>query len=141
MNYKLPNGKVKRIPDDELKHYMASMGLTQDEAIQMYLEDEGILINEEQEALDQKAKDARITATIHQAREYKPKTQRERVMKPDPTKEGIIAAIAETLQEIADSVEIVNKTKLITFTIGKDQYKIDLTRKNLALAERKAAKK
>ena len=62
-------------------------------------------------------------------------------MKPDPTKEGIIAAIAETLQEIADSVEIVNKTKLITFTIGKDQYKIDLTRKNLALAERKAAKK
>ena len=130
--YKLANGKTVRIPMAEINKSMKLLNLSKDEAIQMYLEDEGYLENEEQEALEQKAKENRITATIHQAKstEAKQKTQRERVKKADPTKEGIIKAIAELLPTLtATDVAIVNEGKLITFKIGADEYKIDLIRK------------
>lgn len=130
--YKLPSGKVVRIPMAEINKSMALLGLTKDEAIQMYLEDEGYLENEEQTALERKAKESRITATIHQAKstEVKQKTQKERVKKADPTKEGVIKAIAEMLPDLnATDIVIVNEGKLITFKIGADEYKVDLIRK------------
>lgn len=130
--YKLPSGKVVRIPMAEINKSMALLGLTKDEAIQMYLEDEGYLENEEQTALERKAKENRITATIHQAKstEVKQKTQKERVKKADPTKEGVIKAIAEMLPDLnATDIVIVNEGKLITFKIGADEYKVDLIRK------------
>ena len=128
--YQLANGKVVRIPMEEIQKHMRLLRLTKDEAIQMWLEDEGYLENAEQEALERKAKENRITATIHQARaESAQKTQRERVKKDDPTKEGIIKAIAEMLPTLqAENIEVVNAGKLITFTIGKDKYKLDLIR-------------
>jgi hypothetical protein len=54
-------------------------------------------------------------------------SKRER--KADTTKEGVIQQIADFLTEngYAD-VEIVNKSKLITFKIGTDTYKLDLIR-------------
>lgn len=130
--YKLPSGKVVRVPMAEINKSIALLGLTKDEAIQMYLEDEGYLENEEQTALERKAKENRITATIHQAKstEVKQKTQKERVKKADPTKEGIIKAIAEMLPDLnATDIVIVNEGKLITFKIGADEYKVDLIRK------------
>lgn len=130
MNYKLPNGKTVRIPDKEIERNMQTLGLDKEEAIQVYLEDEGYLENEEQNALEKKAKENRITATIHQAKaEYKPKTQKERVKKDDPTKEGIIKAIAEMLPSLeATEVKIENVGKLITFKLGTDTFKLDLIR-------------
>lgn len=129
MLYELKGGKRVNIPDDTIAKYRAMLGLTQSEAVQMWLEDEGYEVNEEQEALCQKAKENRITATVHQAKSFTPKTQRERVKKPDPTKEGIIAAIAEMLPSLnATEVEVVNAGKIITFTIGGDKYKLDLIR-------------
>lgn len=131
--YALPNGKVKRIPMAEINKLMQFLQLSKDEAIQVYLEDEGDLINEEQEALEAKAKENRITATIHQAKakpEYKEKTQSERVKKDDKVKENIITQLAQTLEGIAgvDKIEIVNNTKLITFSIGEENFKLDLIR-------------
>lgn len=139
MVYKLKNGKTKIIPDEEIENNMRYLHLSRDEAIQVWLEDEGIEINPEQEALVQKAKENRITATIHQARADKPKTQRERVVKPDLPKETLIAEIAKLLDNLGCvNVEIVNKTKLITFQYGDDSYKVDLSRKNQKLAEKRA---
>ena len=128
--YKLPNGKVVNVPMEEVNKSMRLLKLSKDEAIQMWLEDEGYMENEEQEALERKAKENRITATIHQAKaEYKEKTQRERVKKDDPTKEGIIKAIAEMLPSVgAGDIEVVNIGKIITFQIGEDKYKLDLIR-------------
>lgn len=139
MVYKLKNGKTKIIPDEEIENNMRYLHLSREEAIQVWLEDEGIEINPEQEALVQKAKENRITATIHQARADKPKTQRERVVKPDLPKETLIAEIAKLLDNLGCvNVEIVNKTKLITFQYGDDSYKVDLSRKNQKLAEKRA---
>ena len=41
----------------------------------------------------------------------------------------VIAKIAEMLPEFAENVVIENKGKLITFTIGEDEFKIDLVQK------------
>ena len=48
MKYNL-DGKEIRIPDEEIKRYVETMHITEEEAIQIYLEDEGYLENEEQE--------------------------------------------------------------------------------------------
>lgn len=128
MIYEL-NGKKIRIPDDVLQISMAQLGLRQEEAIQMYLEDEGYLENAEQESLEKKAKENRITAKIHQARAENKKSQKERVKKADPTKEGIVSAIAEMLSTMgANEVTVVNAGKLITFKMGEDTFKVDLVR-------------
>lgn len=129
MMYELKGGKKVNIPDATIANYRRMLGLTQREAIQMWLEDEGYEVNEEQEALCQKAKENRITATIHEAKTFTQKTQRERVKKADPTKEGITAAIADLLPTLnAENVVIENAGKIITFTIGADKYKLDLIR-------------
>ena len=128
--YKLASGKIVNIPTAEIQRNMALLKISRDEAVDLWLYDNEYIGNDEADALTNKAKENRITATIHQAKaEYKQKTQRERVKKEDPTKEGIIKAVAEMLPSLnAENIEIVNAGKLITFTIGADKYKLDLIR-------------
>ena len=125
------NGKKLKIPDSEIEKSMKSLDLTKEEAIQMWLEDEGYLDNEEQEALEKKAKENRITATIHQAsaKDVRKKSQKERVRKENPTKEMVIAEIAKILPNFAENIQILNVSKLISFTIGEETYEIDLKQK------------
>lgn len=122
------NGKNINIPDISLERFMKSLNLTKEEAIQVWLEDEGYLENEEQEELTKKAKENHITATIHQASAKNPakKTQKERVHKENPTKEMIIREIAALLPNFAEDIEVLNIGKLISFRIGEDFYEIDL---------------
>lgn len=129
MNYNF-NGKNIRIPDADIERSMKMLELTKEEAIQVWLEDEGYLENEEQEELCKKAKENRITATIHEASAInKKKTQRERVRKENPTKEMVIAEIAKILPNFAENVQVLNIGKLISFTIGDNTYEIDLKQK------------
>ena len=129
MNYNF-NGKNIRIPDADIERSMKMLELTKEEAIQVWLEDEGYLENEEQEELCKKAKENRITATIHEAFAInKKKTQRERVRKENPTKEMVIAEIAKILPNFAENVQVLNIGKLISFTIGENTYEIDLKQK------------
>ena len=131
------NGKTLNIPDDFIQNAMTNLSIDEDEAIQLWLEDNDYEVNEEQMALDAKAKANVKVANIVKARAADPskkKTQRERVKKEDPTKEGVIAAFAKALPELAnaENVTIVNAGKLITFTIGEDTYKLDLVRQRKA---------
>jgi hypothetical protein len=129
--YTLENGRTVRVPNEAIERNMAILKISKQEAVDLWLYDEGYIDNEEADALTAKAKDNRVTATVHKAKstEYKQKTQKERVAKADPTKEGIISAIAEMLPNVnAENVVIANKGKLITFTIGAESYKLDLIR-------------
>lgn len=130
MFYKVNEKKTINIPDDYIQKCIKALKLSEYEAIQMYLEDEGIEVNEEQEELDRKAKASGITATIHQAKSDKPKTPRKIERKPDETKESIIANISQFLSEMngISEVNIANVGKLITFKLGKDTFKLDLIR-------------
>lgn len=128
MLYKLDNGKQVNIPDDELDKLVDKLNLSLAEAIELWLEDNDFQTNEEQEELDKKAKKERITATIHEAKADKPRKERKVVRKEDSTKEGIIKALAERLEELATEVKIENVGKLITFKLGDDSFKLDLIR-------------
>ena len=124
------NGKAVRINEQEVNKIAVGLDISKQEAVQVWLEDNGYLENAEQVQLDTKAKSNRITATIHQAKAINTKkTQRERVLKDDPTKENLIKCIKAALEENGcEKVEIVNKTKLISFTLGGETFKLDLIR-------------
>lgn len=128
MKYKVNDKKEINIPDELIENYMKTLELTKEEAIQMYLEDEEIEINEEQEALTKKAKENHVTAHLG-ARKNVENKKTERVRKENPTKEMIIKEVAKILPQFAQNVKIENVGKIITFSIGEDEFKIDLTQK------------
>lgn len=128
VNYDLPNGKKKRIPQADLDRLIKGFKVDQETAIEIWLEDEGILINEEQEELEQKAKANHITATIHQAKAEITKPRKKVERKPDETKESLISKLAETLETLADNVKITNIGKIIEFDLKGEHYKLDLIR-------------
>lgn len=138
MTYNL-NGKNIRIPDVDIEESMKTLNLTKEEAIKMYLEDEGYLENEEQEELEKKAKENRITATIHGASgidKTAKKTQKERCHKENPIKEALIKEISSFLScfelpegQKVKNVKVLNVGKLISFNIGEETYEIDLRQK------------
>ena len=124
------NGKNLKIPDVAIDNMMKFLEISKDEAIQVWLEDEGYINNPEQTALCEKAKESGIMRTIHEAKAITPvKTQRERVKKENPTKEKIIAEIAKLLAEFAENVTVVNDSKIIEFSMGDKDFKLDLTQK------------
>jgi hypothetical protein len=105
---------------------MKVLKLSKDEAIQMWLEDEGYIVNETVEELTAKAKVNKIN---HEAKSDKPRKPVKRERKPDIEKEKIITILAETLEKEGFSVEIANKSKLIEFNIGENHYKLDLIKR------------
>ena len=121
------NGKTISIPAATIQKFMKSLDITQDEAISLYLDDIGATINAEQTALTKKAEKAVKSASIVKARKAEPKTQTERVKKPDEVKESIIKTIAASLSKLG-TVTIVDERKILTLTIDEQIFKIDLTR-------------
>lgn len=128
MEYKTKKGKKVNIPDDEIDTLVDKLDLSIAEACELWLEDNALQVNEEQEELDKKAKASRITATIHEAKATKERKERKVVRKEDTTKENIIKALAERLEQLATEVKIENVGKLITFKLGEDSFKLDLIR-------------
>ena len=131
-DYKLENGKVIRINEKTIENLMDKLDLDREDAIQVYLEDEGYEINEEQEELTQKAKDNRITASIHKA-EGKKKERKKVERKPNPDKESLIASLADFLGELdeIENVQVTNVGKLIEFNFRGKAMKIDLVEKRV----------
>ena len=129
IEYELDEGQIVKIPREELARYMKLDGVkTEEDACWIWCEDNGKIINEEQEVLTKKAKDNRITATIHQARAEITKEKKKPERKPDETKESIISGLAEYLAEIVENVKVTNVGKIIEFDLKGEHYKLDLIR-------------
>ena len=125
MTYNL-NGKNIRIPDAENDKNSRLLGITREEAIQMYLEDEGYVENEQTayvEELTKKAKEAKIS---HDAKSEKPRKQVKRERKPDEEKENLIEILANALVAEGFEAKVTNKSKIIEFNVGDNHYKLDL---------------
>lgn len=129
------NGKMINIPDDEIAKAMKNLDLTKEQAIEMWLEDEGYLDNAEQIALCQVAKDNRITQVIHGTHE-KPrrKSEKPKTVKISPEKLLLFIQIQEMLEENYENVEILKENKLISVETNGKVLKIDL------IEQRKAKK-
>jgi hypothetical protein len=126
----LDDGRVVKVAAKYIERMVDKLEIDEEEAILTWLEDEEYLTNDEQDELTEQAKENKSVKIID-AKADKPekKTQKERTRKENPTKEMVIAKIAEMLPEFAENVVIENKGKLITFTIGEDEFKIDLVQK------------
>ena len=113
MKYKLKNGKEINIPEDEIANNMKGLDLTREEAIEVWLEDNEYEVNEEQEALNTKAKAVKIKhgAAAETRKERKPVERKE-----DTEKEQLIDTIWQAVAALEDvhNVQVVNKGKLIT---------------------------
>lgn len=130
MQYILNKKKIN-IPDTEIEKSMRLLDITKDEAIQMWLEDEGYLENKEQEKLCEKAKENRVTATIHDAgNKTKRKQSKPKTVKVSEEKQALFAEIHEKLCEYCDEIngtcEILKENKLISVKINGKTFKIDL---------------
>ena len=127
MKYTLENGKVINIPDSEIKAHMKNLDLTEDEAIQLYLEDEGYLDNEELEELDSKAKKVKIQHGASATEKTEKKEKKPRTVKISDEKQGLFYNIYHFLLDTyGGSVEMVKENKLLTLKIGEKTFKVDL---------------
>ena len=125
----LDNGKIVKVFKKWVDNTMVNLDTDMEDVLLMYLEDNGYLVNEDQEELNKKAKANKVKLDA-KATEPKKKTQKERVTKENPTKELIISTIAKALENLdIFNLTIENKTKLITFTFNNEDFKVDLVQK------------
>lgn len=124
----LETGKVVKVGAEWVERTIKALDTDLEDVLLMWLEDEGYLVNEEQEELVEKSKQNKVKLVAIDT--TKKKTQKERVVKENPTKELIIQTIANALQnlEITD-LKIENKAKLITFSFKNEDFKVDLVQK------------
>lgn len=124
----LANDKKVKVAKGYIDKNMKNLELDLEETLLVYLEDNGYIINQEQEELDKQAKG--VVKTIATKETPKKKTQKERTQKENPTKETIIQTIVNALQTLnVDNLTIENKAKLVTFTLDNKDFKIDLVEK------------
>ena len=138
-DYELKNGRYLISMENGKKYFMEvakvdslqkQLKISEFEAIEMWLEDNGYLVNEEQNALDMKAKGNKVKLATS-TEKPKAKTQRERTQKEQPEKEFLITNFYELLYALpgVDNVVCENKAKLITFDYKGASYKLDLVQK------------
>lgn len=126
MKYTLPNGKNVNIPDKEIEKNMKLLEISKEEAIEMWLEDEGYLDNEEQNELDEKAKKVKIDHGASAVDKTEKKEKKPREIKVSDEKQALFGEIVEKLAENGRNYEILKENKLICVKIGEKTFKIDL---------------
>ena len=145
-DYELQNGRYLISMENGKKYFMEvakvdslqkQLKISEFEAIEMWLEDNGYLVNEEQNALDMKAKGNKVKL-VTSTEKPKAKTQRERTQKEQPEKEFLITNFQELLFALpgVDNIVCENKAKLITFDYKGASYKLDLVQKRKSKVEK-----
>lgn len=133
MLYTNATGRKFNIPDDYLSKQMQKLGVSKMEAVQLWLEDNGVEVNAEQEELDKKAKDIKIQHGANNADKVR-KSSATRERKPNLEKQNIVAALASTLANdnfvegvnIRD-IKIVKPEREISFQVNENTYSLTLT--------------
>lgn len=128
---------MKNINKQEVQNLMKTLGLTEEEAIELWKCDNDMAENEEQKALDKKASkvkikvaDGNVTKGVKKPRTY---------ISCDE-KVTLFNLIKTTLEGACESVEVTKDNKLLTVSFNGVQFKVDLIKTNTALAERKSKK-
>jgi hypothetical protein len=129
IKYELDENVFVNIPREEIERMMKGLGVTEDDACWIWCEDNGKIVNEEQEELDKKAKESRITATIHQARAETTKERKIVERKPDQVKDSLVESLkAFLIEQGFENVAITKVGKLVEFDCGGEHFKLDLIR-------------
>lgn len=113
--------RTVNIPEEDIKRSKSAFGLSNKEAIDMWLVDEGYLTNPVVEELNAKAAGNKVSA---------PRKRSVR-RKEDPTKRAVIASLFDCIQEYAgvENATVRNPERIISFSLGEDTYEITLSKK------------
>ena len=129
MLYTFENGKKINISDVELNRYMEKLELSFDDAIALWLEDNDYEINEEQQALDEKAKKVKIQ---HDAAGSEPrkKSDKPRTVKVSNAKKEVFYQFSEFLKRFCEenpaSYSVLTENKMFQLKFGGETFKIDI---------------
>lgn len=131
MKYTLDNGKTINIPDKDIENLQKNNNISFNEAVYLWLVDEEYLTDDTVEKLSAKAKENRITATVHGAKALnsEKKERKPREKKENPLKKQIISAIFNGLKaEMPENAEIsvTNDEKYINIRVNELNFTINL---------------
>lgn len=125
MKYTLDNGKSVNIPTKEIENLMSSLGLSQADAIDLWLCDNDYEEDEEQTELDEKAKKVKINKDIIPKQVKKERKTPKKVVSSE--KQTLFNGILNHLTEnYGENVKILTENKLISCNINGITFKIDV---------------
>lgn len=128
MLYKLKNGRSVSIPAKEIEELKSSLEISENEAIELWLTDNGFEENAEQAELDEKASKVHINKDAYADESKKPRKKPE--IKVSSEKQQIFQFLKEILsifcQENNGELQILNENKLFSLKIGEKIFKLDL---------------
>ena len=116
------NGKEINIPDAEIQHNMKALGISEEEAIDMWLDDNDYTENEVVEELTKKAKSGK---RYEQAEKPRKKTVKER--KVDEEKKHLINILVTSLNGEVSNISVKNEAE-ISFICNENSYTIKLVK-------------
>ena len=122
MTYNL-NGKNIRIPDKDIEKCMTLLGISRDDAIQMWLEDEGYLENEVVEELTEKAKVNKVSRDAKSDKKRKPSS---RVRKVDEEKKYLLDLLMSAVNTDGNIINSIKTETEFSFTVGENSYSVKL---------------
>ena len=119
--------------EQEVQKYMDKLGITKEEAEQLWQDDHDDVVTPEMAEMEKKAKQIKRYEKSDAPRK---KTSRER--KPDPDKREIISTVARNLErcvfdrvddyDLCLDITILKPEREITFRVGSDEYSLVLTK-------------
>lgn len=120
--------KTINIPEATIKEYEKCFELSTEEAIKMYLEEEGYLDNAELDELEEKAEKNKVSIRGEaKSKTERKKTSKPKVVKVSDTKKELFSKISQFLTDtFGENAEILKENKLIQVKIGEDMFKIDI---------------
>ena len=116
------NGKEINIPDTEIQHNMKALGISEKEAIDMWLDDNDYTENEVVEELTKKAKSVK---RYEQAEKPRKKVTKER--KVDEEKKNLINILVTALSNEVSNISVKNEAE-ISFICNENSYTIKLVK-------------
>lgn len=125
IKFELESGKVVNIPKAEVEKLMRSLDIDEISACELWCDDNDITENEEQKALNEKAKTVKINHDA-QAKKSREKAKPRTVVVSDE-KQTLFSDIWQSLSELyGENAEIAKENKLIIVKIGEKTFKVDL---------------
>lgn len=108
--------------EKEIKGFMERHNLTREQAEQLWLEDNGYLINEEVERLVEKSKELR-----RYEKSDKPRKKSTRERKVDEEKKFLLDVVQKSLAPLVKITELKTETEL-KFVYNDENYTLKLTK-------------
>ena len=129
MKYTLSDSKKINIPDNEIQKSIEKLSISENEAVQLWLEDNGYQINSEQAELQEKAENADV-GLYEISEEKKKKPRKKRIVNNSDEKIALFNAILSNLDKCdgvyKKNISILIPNKSIDVKVGEKWFNINL---------------